>query len=181
MNALETNLSVPRRDEVSPNNQAIFDDLKSKIGFVPNVYAYLAKNETALSDYLNLQNRKSTLRAKEKEIVNLITSQLNNCLYCQSAHTAIAKMNGFSEEEILEIRALNITFNEKFAALAQLTAEVVNNKGNVNPETRDLFFAAGYSEANLIDVVMLVADKIVSNYLYAIVQFDIDFPHAKEI
>lgn len=132
MNALETNLSVPRRDEVSPNNQAIFDDLKSKIGFVPNVYAYLAKNETALSDYLNLQNRKSTLRAKEKEIVNLITSQLNNCLYCQSAHTAIAKMNGFSEEEILEIRALNITFNEKFAALAQLTAEVVNNKGNVN-------------------------------------------------
>ena len=94
--------TVPTRNEVSASNQAIFDNLQSKIGFVPNLYAYYAKNETALGDYLTLQNRKSTLKAKEREVVNLVTSQINGCRYCQSAHTAIGKMNGFTDEEIIE-------------------------------------------------------------------------------
>lgn len=181
MNTVETKLSVPARDQVSPNNQAIFDDLKSKIGFVPNIYAYLAKNETALGYYLKLQNRISTLRAKEKEIVNLVTSQLSGCHYCQSAHTTIGKMNGFTDEEILEIRAVNVSFNDKFDALAKFTAAVVEAKGNVSDEIKEYFFSAGYNEASLIDVVLLVADKIVSNYIYALADFDIDFPVAKRL
>ena len=72
-----TTFSVPTREEVSENNQAIFDQLQKGLGFVPNLYAYYAKNETALGDYLTLQNRKTNLRAKEKEVVNLVTSQIN--------------------------------------------------------------------------------------------------------
>ena len=79
--------SVPTREEVSSNNQAIFDNLHKMIGFVPNLYAYYAKSETALGDYLALQNRKSTLSGKEREIINLVTSQINGCRYCQSAHS----------------------------------------------------------------------------------------------
>ena len=60
------NFNVPTREEVSENNQAIFDNLKGALGFVPNLYAYYAKNDTALADYLALQNRKSTLKAKER-------------------------------------------------------------------------------------------------------------------
>ena len=88
--------TVPTRDEVSENNQAIFDNLQKGLGFVPNLYAYYAKNETALGDYLALQNRKSTLKAKEREVINLVTSQINGCRYCQSAHTEMGKMNGFT-------------------------------------------------------------------------------------
>ena len=62
---------VPSREEVSINNQAIFDNLKKAVGFVPNLYAYYAKNETALGDYLTLQNRKTTLKAKEKGLLIL--------------------------------------------------------------------------------------------------------------
>nr|MCU0334261.1 carboxymuconolactone decarboxylase family protein [Chitinophagaceae bacterium] len=85
--------AVPTRGDVSETNQAIFDNLQQKLGFVPNLYAYFAKSETALADYLTLQNRKSSLRAKEREVINLVTSQLNGCIYCQAAHTAIGKMN----------------------------------------------------------------------------------------
>ena len=94
-----TTFTVPTREEVSTNNQAIFDNLNKMLGFVPNLYAYYAKNETALSDYLALQNRKSTLRAKEREIINLVVSQVNQCEYCLAAHTAIGKMQGFSAEQ----------------------------------------------------------------------------------
>ena len=56
------NFEVPTKDQVTENNQAIFDNLEKTLGFVPNLYAYYAKNETALGDYLALQNRKSTLK-----------------------------------------------------------------------------------------------------------------------
>ena len=65
------NFSVPTKDQVSTNNQTIFDNLQKGLGFVPNLYAYIAKNDTGLGDYLAYQNRKSSLTAKEKEVVNL--------------------------------------------------------------------------------------------------------------
>lgn len=176
-----TKFTVPVRGEVSDNNQAIFDNLQKGLGFVPNLYAYFAKNETALADYLAFQNRKSTLNSKEKEIVNLVTSQINGCRYCQSAHTVLGKMNGFSDEQILEIRKGTASFDEKLNALANFTASVVENRGKATKETLQNFLNAGYSEANLIDVVIAVGDKIVSNYTHNLTNIEIDFPLAIEI
>ncbi len=174
-----TQFTVPTRDEVSEGNQAIFDNLNKALGFVPNLYAYYAKNETALGDYLALQNRKTTLKAKEREVINLVTSQINGCHYCQSAHTALGKMNGFSEEQILELRTGSAAFDSKLDALVKFTASVVNHKGNATQATKDAFFAAGYTEANMIDVVIVVGDKVISNYIHNLTGFAIDFPLAK--
>lgn len=176
-----TALSVPTKSEVSENNQAIFEQLEKQIGFVPNLYAFFAKNETALGDYLALQNRKSTLRAKEREVVNLVVSQINECRYCQSAHTAIGKMNGFSDEQVLEIRSGKASFDDKLDALAKFTKAVTEKKGKVNVEERESFLNAGYTEANLVDVIIVVGDKIISNYIHNLAQFEIDFPLAEEL
>lgn len=176
-----TTFTIPTREEVSENNQAIFDQLNSALGFVPNLYAYYAKNETALADYLALQNRKSTLKAKEREVVNLVTSEINGCQYCQAAHTALGKMNGFSEDQILEIRSGSALFDDKLNALAKFTASVVTNRGKADQISKDAFFAAGYTEANLIDVVIIVGDKIMSNYIHNLTGFAIDFPAAPKL
>jgi uncharacterized peroxidase-related enzyme len=173
--------TVPTKSEVSENNQSIFDNLQKGLGFVPNLYAYFAKNDTALADYLALQNRKSTLRAKEREVINLVTSQVNGCRYCQSAHTVIGKMNGFTDEQILEIRKGAASFDSKLDALAKFTASVVENRGRASDESKEAFFAAGYDEANLIDVIIVVGDKIISNYLHNLTAFEIDFPLADKI
>lgn len=182
MTATETRtFAVPPRAEVSANNQVIFDNLKKNLGFVPNLYAYFGKNETALADYLTLQNRKSTLSMKEREVINLVTSQINDCRYCQSAHTALGKMVGFTEEQILEIRGGEASFNSKLDALAKLTEEVVINRGRASEFAKEAFFQAGYTETNLIDVVMVVGDKIMSNYLHALTNLEIDFPLADKM
>jgi uncharacterized peroxidase-related enzyme len=173
--------TVPARAEVSETNQAIFDNLQKGLGFVPNLYAYFAKNNTALQDYLALQNRKSTLSGKEREVINLVTSQVNHCRYCQSAHTVLGKMNGFSDEQIIEIRKGTAPFNAKLDALAKFTASVVENRGHASEEAVDAFFEAGYTEANMIDVVIVVGDKIISNYIHNLTGFAIDFPLADEI
>ena len=172
---------VPTREQVSAANQAIFDNLHKGLGFVPNLYAYYAKNETALGDYLALQNRKSTLKAKEREVINLVTSQINGCRYCQSAHTALGKMNGFTDEQILELRAGTASFDTKLDALVRFTAEVVENRGRASEAAKARFFDAGYTEANLIDVVIIVGDKVISNYIHNLTGFEIDFPLAEEL
>ncbi|GAB3764805.1 carboxymuconolactone decarboxylase family protein [Spirosoma pomorum] len=176
-----TNFSVPSRNEVSVHNQAIFDNLQKGLGFVPNLYAYLAKNETALSDYLTLQNRKSSLRAKEREVINLVTSQVNDCHYCIAAHTALGKLNGFTDEQILAIRRGQAPFDHKLDSLVTFTKAVVEGRGRVSPEAIEAFFSAGYSEANLIDVVMTIGDKIITNYLHNLTNLEIDFPLADAV
>jgi uncharacterized peroxidase-related enzyme len=185
MKVMETSsaktFAVPTRAEVSENNQAIFDSLQKNLGFVPNLYAYYAKNETALADYLTLQNRKSTLRPKEREIINLVTSQINGCRYCQSAHTVLGKMHGLTEEQIMEIRKGTASFDKKLNALAQFTASMVENRGKVSQPAKNAFFEAGYTEANMIDVIIVVGDKMISNYIHNITQLEIDFPVAEEI
>lgn len=176
-----TTFSIPSREEVSSNNQAIFDNLNKGLGFVPNLYAYFAKNDTALGDYLALQNRKSTLRAKEREVINLVTSQINGCRYCQSAHTALGKMNGFTDEQIVELRKGLASFDNKLDALVKFTADVVKNRGKASQTSKTAFFNAGYTEAQMIDVIMVVGDKIISNYIHNLTNFAIDFPLAPEL
>lgn len=170
--------NVPTREEVSVANQAIFDQVEKGLGFVPNLYAYYAKSETALADYLALQNRKSTLKAKEREVINLVVSQYNGCEYCQSAHTVLGKMNGFTEDQILEIRSGSASFDTKLDALAKFALSASANKGNASTETKDAFFEAGYTEVNMIDVVIVIGDKIISNYIHNLAGFTIDFPIA---
>lgn len=176
-----TKFTVPTRGEVSENNQTIFDNLEKGLGFVPNLYAYYAKNETALGDYLTLQNRKSTLKTKEREVINLVTSQINGCRYCQSAHTVLGKMNGFTDEQVLELRKGSASFDSKLDALVKFTSSVVENRGKATEESKTAFFAAGYNEAQLIDVIIVVGDKIMSNYIHNLTDFPIDFPIALEL
>jgi uncharacterized peroxidase-related enzyme len=175
------NFNVPTREEVSTNNQEIFDNLKSAIGFVPNLYATIAHSDTALGNYLQFQNAKTSLSNKEKEVVNLIVSQVNGCSYCLSAHTVISKMNGFTEEQILELRQGYFSSDEKLDALVKVTKEITLNKEKVNDTTLEAFFNTGYSKGTLVDVILAVADKVVMNYLHNLTHIDIDFSVAQKL
>ncbi|MEM8554564.1 MAG: carboxymuconolactone decarboxylase family protein [Pseudomonadota bacterium] len=176
-----TTINVPARDDVIPANQAIFDALKSKLGFVPNLYATLGHSENALGSYLALQNSKSSINGKAREVVNLVVSQVNNCAYCLAAHTAIGGMVGFSSEEILEVRSGRASFDGKLDALAQLTKNITENRGHADQSYVDAFFAAGWTKENLVDVIVGIGDKTVTNYLHATTQVPVDFPAAPEL
>ncbi len=173
-----TNFNVPTREEVSEENQVIFDNLKKNIGFVPNLYASYAHNDTALGDYLAFQNRKTTLTTKEKEIINLIVSQVNECQYCLAAHTTIGKMNGFTDEQLLEIRSGEASFDEKYDALAKYVKNATVNRSHPDQQYVDALLAAGYTRANVIDIILVIGDKFVSNFLNGTTQIPVDFPEA---
>jgi uncharacterized peroxidase-related enzyme len=177
----QLHFEVPTRNKVSESNQAIFDHMQKSFGMVPNLYATFALNETALSDYLALQNRKSTLSAKEREIINLVVSQVNDCKYCVPAHTAVAKMHGFTDEQVLQIRRAQIPFNNKYDALAKFVKETAINRGRPSENAADALSDAGYTKAHVIDIMMVIGDKIISNYLHNFTQIPVDWPDVPKI
>ena len=173
--------NVPTRDEVTEQNQKIFDDLESKLGFVPNIYATYALSENAPARYLTFANGSTSLNNKEKEVVNLAVSQVNGCTYCQAAHTQLGKMNGFTEDQTVELRRGEASFNEKFDALAKLAKSITENRGNISDEVLQNFFDAGYTKENLVDVIVNVGEKITTNFLHNVTQIPVDFPAAPEL
>ncbi|WP_454056301.1 carboxymuconolactone decarboxylase family protein [Cupriavidus sp. Marseille-Q8015] len=176
-----TTINVPTREEVSPANQAIFDKLKSSLGMVPNLYATLAHSEHALGNYLAFQNGKSSIAGKAREVVNLVVSQVNACEYCLAAHTVIGKLSGFSDKEVLEIRGGTASFDARLDALARLTRNIAENRGHADPALVEAFFAAGWTKANLVDAIVVIGDKTVTNYLHATTQVPVDFPAAPKL
>lgn len=168
---------VPARGDVSEKNQGLFDNLNKALGFVPNLYATIAYSDNALEKYLAFQGAKSSLSNKEKEAINLVVSEVNGCRYCQSAHTVLGKMNGFTEDEILSIRSGNSS-NVKLNALVELAKQITEKKGRVDEGALNKFFNSGYNKENLVDLIMQISDKIAMNYLHNLTQIPIDFPVA---
>jgi uncharacterized peroxidase-related enzyme len=174
-------MHVPTRDEVSTTDQEIFDNLKKNLGMTPNLYAAFAHSKSALGTYLEFQNRsKGALTNREREAINLVVSQANGCRYCQSAHTVLGKLNGFNDQQIVDLRHGH-SDDVKLSALVAFAKEVVEQKGHVSEAAREAFFAAGYTDGHVVDALMVIGDKIISNYLHNFGQFAIDFPLAPEL
>lgn len=171
---------VPTRDQVSQENQQIFDHLKVKVGFVPNIYATYAYSSSALSRYLTFANGRTSINNKEKEVINLIVSQINECTYCLAAHTAIGKMNGFNDEQIIELRKGSASFDTRFDALVKLASEIIKNRGTITDNTLNRFYEVGYNDEHLIDVIVAVGEKTITNFLHKVTNVPIDFPEAPD-
>ncbi|MGQ3677017.1 carboxymuconolactone decarboxylase family protein [Tenacibaculum discolor] len=179
-NITATGFNVPTRNEVSQTNKEIFDSLNNALGFVPNLYATIGYSNNGLKRFLDYQNAKTSLTNKEKEAVNLIVSQVNECIYCQSAHLVLGKMNGFNDEQLLNIRKGG-SENAKLNVLVKLAADITQNRGRAKNENVEDFFAQGYTKENLVDLILQVSDKTAMNYLHNLTKVPVDFPLAETI
>lgn len=175
-------IQVPNYGQVDAKSQAIFDNLKKALGTVPNLYATIGYSSNALETYLTYSTniKKGAFNAKEIEAVNLAVAQINNCEYCLAAHTALGKMQGFTEEETLKLRSASIE-DPRLNAITRLAQEIAENKGRASEEVKDAFFEQGFDEAALIDLIGAVVSITFTNYAHILTQVPVDFPAAKPL
>lgn len=175
-------IQVPTETQVDATSQEVFGQLKSKLGMVPNLYAAIGYSSNALTNFLAFSENasKGSFSNKEIEAIKLAVSQANNCDYCKAAHTAIAKMNGFTDEETLNLRSLTIA-DVKLNALTKLAFDMAKNAGHVSDLNKEAFFEQGYDEKALIDLVAVVISVTFTNYAFGVTQVPIDFPAAQAI
>ncbi len=174
-----SNIKILTRAEATPESQTIFDQLQAKLGKIPNLYAVIGNSSAALKGILNFGETlsKGTLTKREIEAVALAVGQANDCNYCLAAHTAIGKLSGFTAEETLAIRDLSIE-DAKLNALATLAYEITRTRGKPGQALIDQFFAVGYSQGALAEVIGLVALNTFTNYTNHIANTPLDFPVA---
>lgn len=176
-------ISVPEKGQLSFTAQTILESVEKKMGKIPNLYATIGYSSSALKSMLETEaslTHDSSFTAKERETINLIVSQVNECDYCLAAHTTLAKMRGFTEEDTLEIR--KGSFSEaKLDTVIKLAKSITSHKGNAGNGALENFFNAGYDEKALIELTALVALRSFTNYVFANTQIPIDFPLAQAI
>ena len=173
------NLRALSRAEAPTANQPVYDALQSKIGMVPNLYATAANSPVSLKAILEFGETLGGggFSNREIEAIALAVSEANACDYCLAAHTALGKMNGFSEEETLDMRSLSAS-DEKLNALTRLAQGITVSRGRPEQFLIDNFLAAGYSRAALVELIGFVAVNTFNNYLNNIAGTKIDFPVA---
>lgn len=174
-------LQVPEVTSLSPESQKTLDGVKSGMGFLPNVFAFIGHSASALKGYLVFNRTKTAFTEQETEVINLVTSQVRGCIYCLSAHAAIAKNVGFTDEQIIEIRKNQITFDTKLSALANMVASTVRNNGKVGDHVKAGFFDAGYTETHLVDLMIIITKISFTNYINNVTEIPVDFPIVPEL
>ncbi|MGF6408903.1 carboxymuconolactone decarboxylase family protein [Paraburkholderia sp. MM5482-R1] len=153
--------------ETAPEaSKATLEAVKSAFGFVPNLQANMAESPELLAGYSALWDlfSKSTLTPHEQQVVYLTSNFENNCHYCMAGHTTLAKMIKMDVAVIDALRAGKPLPDAKLEALQRFTTLVVRERGFVAEGDIDAFLRAGYTRQNVLEVVLGVATKVMSNY-----------------
>ena len=100
---------------------------------------------------------------------------MNQCEYCTAAHTVLAKMNGFSEDETIQIRKARLE-DEKLNTLVKAAQEIALKNGAISEEMKNLFFAQGYDVKAFIDLIATVNAVSFTNYIHNATKIAVDFP-----
>lgn len=172
-------ITVPVADQVSPESRELFEQLHKRVGKVPNLYATIGYSSNALKAFLEFEAtlNKGVFNGKEREAIALIVSEVNQCEYCLAGHTVMAVKNGLTMDDTLNIRRGHVA-DEKLNTIVQLAKSVAETKGHPDDDLLDSFYAAGYNEGALMELVGLVTVRVFTNYVYAMTQIPVDFPSA---
>jgi len=157
--------------------QPLLEGSLKKYGFIPNLHGGLAEAPAALKAYIELTALfdQTSLSPTERQVVLLVVSTENHCSYCVAAHSMIAKHMVKADPAIIDaIRNLQPLPDTKLDALASFTRNVVKNRGVVCGQTLDKFITAGYTLAQVLEVVLGVTLKTLSNYTNHIINTPLD-------
>lgn len=156
--------------------QPIFAGVQAAFGFVPNLQSYMAESPELLAGYTAMWDlfSKTTLTAHEQQVVYLTANFENECHYCMAGHTTLAKMQKMDLAVITALRNGSELPDARLEALHAFTTLVVRNRGWVSDAETDAFIAAGFTRRNVLEVVLGVATKVMSNYTNHIVHTPLD-------
>lgn len=138
-------------------------------GFTPRMHATLAESPSALVGYETLwgQIASSTLNPVEQQVAFQAVNVLHRCGYCTMGHTFLSRQAGMDEATIARLRAGLPPEDRKLAALWTFTHAVAEARGEA-PEAVPAFLEAGFTKANVLDVVAIIAAKVIANYSAAL-------------
>jgi uncharacterized peroxidase-related enzyme len=172
-------LSVPNLESDTGPSGQIFAQIKKAIGSVPNTFAAIAAHgPAALKAVLAVDTvvAAGTLTKRDQEAIKLVVSGVAGCDYCVAAHNHLAKLAGLKPDVLKQIREGQPTGDAKRDALVAFVRKLAQSSGTVSDEDFAAIKAAGYSDAQLVEISLVFATIVFTNVFNRINDTEIDFP-----
>ena len=179
-----SNIHTPSTIENAPTqSQPLLNAVKQQLGVVPNLFRIMSNSPQTLEGYLGLNGAigKGTLSAQTRERIALAVAQLNGCDYCLAAHTYLGTNLAKLSNEEINTNRLGTSKDEKAAIAVEFAALVVKQRGKVSKHEVAKVISAGYSEAQVLEIIANVIINTFSNYINEVLQTEIDFPEVDEV
>ena len=163
-------------DSAPEGSKETLEAAEKAYGFIPNMLRALAESPKAAKAYWSLgeQLNGSSLSGMEQQVLMLAVSRVNRCPYCMAAHSLTARLAGMSEQDLEALRVGKALSDPKLEALRAYARTVTENRGDIKKEDTETFLSAGFTKAQVFEVMLGIAYKTMSNYVNHVVGTNLD-------
>ncbi|SDR81375.1 carboxymuconolactone decarboxylase family protein [Christiangramia echinicola] len=176
-----TTLKIHSIESAPENSKTLLEESLKSNGMIPGLHGVLAGSPNILEAYQNLHKlfSQSSFNKEELTVVWQTINVEHECHYCVPAHTGIAHMMKVDPSLTEALRNGTAMPDEKLQALQDMTLKLVKNRGQVSQEDLNTFYDAGYGEQQVLDIILGLAQKTISNYTNHIAKTPVDEPFQK--
>lgn len=173
-----TEFTLHDKNTAPEGSRALLENSEKAFGMIPALHAVMAEAPGLLEGYQELHRlfTETSFDATEQTVVWQTINVQHACHYCVPAHTAIAKMTDVPDEVTEALRNETPLPTANLEALRDFTLSVVRDRGNVDEAAVQRFLEAGYTKGNILEVVLGVSQKVMSNYTNHLADTPIDKP-----
>jgi uncharacterized peroxidase-related enzyme len=175
-------IPTPVTIEAAPAaSQPLLQAVKKQLGIAPNLFRLVATSPASLEGYVSLSGAlgKGELPAATRERIALAVAEINGCDYCLSAHTYLARNVAKLDDAEITANRNGSSNDIKADAAVKFAAKVTQLRGHVTGADFAAVKAAGYTDAQIIEIVQHVALNTWTNYINTVGETEIDFPVVK--
>lgn len=171
-----TTLKIHNIETAPEGGKSLLEQSQKAYGMIPGLHGVLAGAPKILEAYQTLHQlfTESSFNNEELTVVWQTINVEHECHYCVPAHTGIAKMMKVDDNITEALRNETPLENAKLEALRTMTLSIIRNRGNVSQEDLDAFYAAGYGEAQVLEIILGLSQKTISNYVNHIANTPVD-------
>ncbi|MFT5892086.1 MAG: alkylhydroperoxidase family enzyme [Dokdonia sp.] len=174
-------LKVHTIDSAPEESKASLENSVKAFGMLPNLHGVLSESPGLLEAYKTIHQlfSNSSFNAEELTVVWQTINVEHACHYCVPAHTAIAHMMKVDAALTEALRNNTAMPTEKLQVLQDTTLLIVRNRGRISDEALEAFYAVGYAQRQVLDIILGVSQKVISNYTNHIANTPVDVPFQK--
>ncbi|APZ46704.1 carboxymuconolactone decarboxylase [Polaribacter reichenbachii] len=176
-----TTLKIHNLETTPEGSKALLEQSLKSNGMIPGLHGVLAESPEILEAYQSIHKlfTNTSFNNDELTVVWQTINVEHECHYCVPAHTAIANMMKVDSAITDALRNKTELPTEKLQALHEFTLKVTRNRGHVAQEDLNTFYAAGYGEKQVLEIILGLSQKVISNYTNHIANTPVDAPFQK--
>jgi uncharacterized peroxidase-related enzyme len=170
-------LPIPARDDAPAASKPILDAVHAQLGVVPNLFRLVSASPAALAGMTSLSGALTkALDVKTRERIAIAVAEVNGCDYCLAAHSYIGVNLARITPEEVALNRKGGSSDAKADAAVRFAVKVAQSRGKVADADIAAVKAAGFGDAQVIEIVALVAENFLTNLINNVARTDVDFP-----